>query len=322
MVCILSYQKLASDRKTVYQQAEIPVLGIFYIRYNIFKRIFKFTIDLIVYYNDTFQLERRELMTIKEFARICGCNTQTLRYYDAQGLLKPKKVDRYSGYRYYDKQQALEFVKIKNLQEAGFSLEEIKKLLEQDDDLIYEAFDEKIKEQEDRLERIRTIQKSYSRELKEMKNKIEQVKEQLIDEMEEYDPAEEFGITKNKYQSILARVNDFFDEIMDSGDENRIVTSGEKVSRESFLENPKLQKLYEKHNWINVKDFISEIPEPEEGKDYSLYLEVTKEKISRAFATTMVNLLLKDNQSKGSVGLTLEESPDNINHFWLFESKE
>lgn len=69
-------------------------------------------------------------MTIKEFARLCGCTTQTLRYYDHQNLLKPVRVDDSSGYRYYDKDQALTFVKIKNLQKAGFLIEEIKELLD------------------------------------------------------------------------------------------------------------------------------------------------------------------------------------------------
>jgi len=35
-------------------------------------------------------------MTIKEFARLCNCNPQTLRYYDRMDLLKPVKVDPYS----------------------------------------------------------------------------------------------------------------------------------------------------------------------------------------------------------------------------------
>lgn len=34
-------------------------------------------------------------MTIKEFSRLCGCNPQTLRYYDHVDLLKPVKVDKY-----------------------------------------------------------------------------------------------------------------------------------------------------------------------------------------------------------------------------------
>ena len=54
-------------------------------------------------------------MTIKEFAHICGCNPQTLRYYDQIDLLKPVKVDGWSGYRFYDEEQAYVFVKIKNL---------------------------------------------------------------------------------------------------------------------------------------------------------------------------------------------------------------
>lgn len=64
-------------------------------------------------------------MTIKEFAKLCGCNPQTLRYYDRVGLLKPVRVDRYSGYRFYDEEQAVTFVKIKNLQSALFTKEQL-----------------------------------------------------------------------------------------------------------------------------------------------------------------------------------------------------
>ncbi|MGN0141461.1 MAG: MerR family DNA-binding transcriptional regulator [Roseburia sp.] len=31
-------------------------------------------------------------MTIKEFSQLCGCNPQTLRYYDREDLLKPVNV--------------------------------------------------------------------------------------------------------------------------------------------------------------------------------------------------------------------------------------
>ena len=68
------------------------------------------------------------MITIQGFARLCGCNTQTLRYYDRIGLLTPAKVDQWTGYRYYEEEQAMMFVKIKNLQQADFSIEEIKGL--------------------------------------------------------------------------------------------------------------------------------------------------------------------------------------------------
>lgn len=53
-------------------------------------------------------------MTIKDFANLVECNPQTLRYYDREDLLKPVRVDQWSGYRYYEEEQALAFVKIKN----------------------------------------------------------------------------------------------------------------------------------------------------------------------------------------------------------------
>ena len=45
------------------------------------------------------------MITIQGFAKLCGCNTQTLRYYDRIGLLAPARVDEWTGYRYYDKEQ-------------------------------------------------------------------------------------------------------------------------------------------------------------------------------------------------------------------------
>ena len=38
------------------------------------------------------------MITILGFARLCGCNAQTLRYYDRIGLLTPAKVDEYMDF--------------------------------------------------------------------------------------------------------------------------------------------------------------------------------------------------------------------------------
>ena len=103
-------------------------------------------------------------MTIKEFASLCGCSTQTLRYYDKIDLLKPVKVDPWSGYRYYSKQQSIDFVKIKNLQAADFTIDQIKELLSMSDKQVYEAFEQKIEQQSRKLERIKEIQQSYLKE--------------------------------------------------------------------------------------------------------------------------------------------------------------
>ena len=86
------------------------------------------------------------MITIQGFAKLCGCSTQTLRYYDRIGLLTPARVDEWTGYRYYEEEQAMQFVKIKNLQQADFSIEEIRPLLREDGERLQEAFARKIAE--------------------------------------------------------------------------------------------------------------------------------------------------------------------------------
>ena len=59
------------------------------------------------------------------------------------------------------------------MQKAGFSIAEIRGLLNKDDAEIYYAFETKIAEEEKRLQEIKNIQKTYQTEITNMKNKIE-----------------------------------------------------------------------------------------------------------------------------------------------------
>ena len=69
------------------------------------------------------------MFRIGEFSRI-GCVTiDTLRHYDTLGLLKPVKVDPFTGYRYYTARQLQSLNRIMALKEVGFSLEEIARIL-------------------------------------------------------------------------------------------------------------------------------------------------------------------------------------------------
>ena len=68
-------------------------------------------------------------MKIGAFARACGVNMQTLRYYDKIGLFRADRVDEDSGYRYYRPERIRDFETIIELKELGFSLEEIKQYL-------------------------------------------------------------------------------------------------------------------------------------------------------------------------------------------------
>lgn len=269
-------------------------------------------------------------MTIKEFARLCGCNPQTLRYYDHVNLLKPVKVDPWSGYRFYEEEQALAFVKIKNLQRAGFTIEEIKGLLDQDNRVIYRAFDAKIAEEENRLQEIKTIQKSYQTEMDQIQKKINEAREKITRAMQQYDPSEEFGIDSDEYSNIIGNVNQFFDNIVISDTSkfdfedfhHRGDGSTEEQESLDFLHNPDYEVVYEKHAWENVKDFINEFSALEDGAEYALYILVDDEKdaYSVAFANTILGVLIARNpEKKRNLACTVDKSEDHQNHFWLLK---
>jgi effector-binding domain-containing protein len=57
---------------------------------------------------------------------------KTLRYYDQIGLLKPAKVDHFTGYRYYSAKQLPRLNRILALKDLGLSLEQIAQLLEEE----------------------------------------------------------------------------------------------------------------------------------------------------------------------------------------------
>ena len=66
---------------------------------------------------------------IGEFSIINKVTIKTLRYYDSIDLFKPSIVDKYTGYRYYDEKQQETFNEIMMYKDLGFSLDEIKLLI-------------------------------------------------------------------------------------------------------------------------------------------------------------------------------------------------
>jgi len=69
---------------------------------------------------------------IGDFSRISRITVRTLRYYDEIGLLKPIRVDRTTGYRYYSLDQLPKLNRINMLKGIGLSLEDISGLLSDD----------------------------------------------------------------------------------------------------------------------------------------------------------------------------------------------
>lgn len=70
------------------------------------------------------------MFTIGDISKIVNVSTNTLRYYDEIGLLKPCLVKPSNQYRHYSDSQIKELTFILELKQYGFSLEEIKILLQ------------------------------------------------------------------------------------------------------------------------------------------------------------------------------------------------
>jgi len=75
---------------------------------------------------------KKELYTIGEIAKVCAIPIRTLHYYNSIGLLYPAHVDPDSQYRYYSHDQIPDINTIKRFKVAGFSLKEMKVLLEKE----------------------------------------------------------------------------------------------------------------------------------------------------------------------------------------------
>ena len=269
-------------------------------------------------------------MTIKNFARLCGCNPQTLRYYDRVDLLKPAKVDPWSGYRYYEEEQALVFVKIKNLQSADFTIDEIRALLDADQSVIYEAFNEKIARQEDKLNTIKRIQQSYQSEMSNMEKRINEVQELVTRAMLAYDPTEEFGIGQEEYARIVDNVNQAFTgwrpDGMDIDFTDYVESDADPAEETLFLDvlhSPEYEVIYEKHGWVHMKDFLQEFADLKDGGEYALCLELRKGKADgSAFCNTILGILLGQNPGKKiSLSCNIGFSRDGENHFRLLRRK-
>lgn len=67
-------------------------------------------------------MDKKDLLTIKEFSVLTKTHPQSLRYYDAIGILKPVYVDPENGYRYYAFYQWEQVIPIQFYIQAGIPL--------------------------------------------------------------------------------------------------------------------------------------------------------------------------------------------------------
>jgi len=297
------------------------------------------------------------MITIKEFAALCDCSTQTLRYYDKIDLLKPVKVDQWSGYRYYTKSQAIDFVKIKNLQAADFTIKEIKKLLSLSDTQVYEAFDRKIVEQTGKLERIKEIQQSYLTEVNTMKKTINSFCDHLLERANDPQMLAEFGLHPDDSTQMVETIRTLmFSCASKSNEEGHAInisidgklTEGTQAIEKmiSLLQEedskyaicldedpiPKTpaqltentESVWEAHGWNHVYEFLDEIPPLEDGKKYTILLHLHNKPNGHTLSYPLLMnslMLMRGSSAAAELHCIIEHSPDEGNHFALLKEK-
>ena len=297
------------------------------------------------------------MITIKQFAALCGCNTQTLRYYDKIDLLKPVKVDQWSGYRYYAKSQAIDFVKIKNLQAADFTIDQIRTLLTLPDSQVYEAFDQKIAEQNRKLARIREIQRSYLTEKNTMEKLIHNVSDYILHAVSNYEILREFGLSPEEGPAVVEKLKDYIERstqrhlpaepdihlivndrviqgayhvaeafvaLKDKGYEDTVLLGDENVSAEDDFTADNSETLWERSGWSYVLEFIDQIPPLEKGYDYCFLFKLTEGKYSEGLEFPMfmiATMLPRVDADELGMGCSIQRSQDGQNHFELLRRK-
>lgn len=73
---------------------------------------------------------KSELMLIGEIADFFGVSRKAMRLYEKKGIIKPVEVDAANGYRYYSAEQVQQLNALLELKALGFSLDEIKKVVD------------------------------------------------------------------------------------------------------------------------------------------------------------------------------------------------
>jgi effector-binding domain-containing protein len=155
------------------------------------------------------------MFKIGDFSRLSFVTVKTLRYYDEIGLLKPVKVDRFTGYRYYSADQLPRLNYIAALKNMGLSLEEVATLINNDltphqmrDIFILKKgeLQQRIKEEQRRLEQVEALLRQIEKEgaMPDYQVTIKKVEPQLIASIRDVLPT--YGHLGQLYNELIPYV--------------------------------------------------------------------------------------------------------------------
>ena len=231
------------------------------------------------------------MLTVGNFAILCACGPRTLRYYDRVGLLKPAQVDEWTGYRYYEESQVLDYQKIRSLQSAGFTIGEIRKLLSAPEGEVRAALERKSAALEKTLRQLRELKRQGFPEEKTMEEKVEEARTAMLAHCDEISAKdlEEAGLEPAMLEPLRARLKEYWVDVF----------QGVRALR--LQERRQLTDTgWHREGWEKVGEALWELPELEDGGSYQLEFSFKKPEhpVDMNYLGVMIGTVLLRNPGK------------------------
>lgn len=231
------------------------------------------------------------MLTVGNFAILCACGPRTLRYYDRVGLLKPAMVDEWTGYRYYEESQVLDYQKIRSLQSAGFTIGEIRKLLSAPEGEVRAALERKSAELEKTLRQLRELKRQGFPEEKTMEEKVEEARTAMLAHCDEISAKdlEEAGLEPAMLEPLRARLKEYWVDVF----------QGVRALR--LQERRQLTDTgWHREGWEKVGEALVDLPKLEDGGSYQLEFSFKKPEhpVDMNYLGVMIGAVLLRNPGK------------------------
>lgn len=198
--------------------------------------------------------------TIKQIAKMASVSVRTLHYYDQIGLLKPSSVGE-NGYRHYEEKELIKLQQILFFRELDFSLNQIKKMVDDSNFNVLNALDDQRKllllERSRLDELLRTINKTLGKLKGENIMNNEDLFEGLSkDQIEKHkdEVRERWGNTVAYKQSVERTKNWTKEDYKRIKEENDRIAYDLVANIEKEIEDPKVQAVIKQH-WEQINKF-------------------------------------------------------------------
>ena len=195
--------------------------------------------------------------TVKQLADLAGVTNRTLHYYDEIGLLRPATYGD-NGYRYYGEQAVLRLQQILFYREMGFSLEQIKTIIDQPDFDLLQALEGHKRALLERVERMNCLIDTVDKTILHLRGKIEMSKKDFYKGFDEEKQKQAEQQVRERFgDEAMAKTRDW--NAYTSKEKNDILAEGHEInmgivaSMEKGHDSPEVQYWIGRwHNAINT----------------------------------------------------------------------